>query len=68
MDNNVTSSVTSSGIGFMGALQILLIGLKLGHVIDWAWWKVLLPMEIDIIGCAFILMGFAILARRKGAH
>lgn len=67
MDNN-TSSLTSSGIGFMGALQILLIGLKLGAVIDWAWWKVLLPLEIDIIGGALILMGFAILARREASR
>lgn len=68
MDNNTSSSLSSSGIGFMGALQILLIGLKLGHVIDWAWWKVLLPLEIDIIGGMLILMGFAILARREASR
>ena len=63
MNNN--NLPTSSGIGFMGVLQVLFIGLKLGHVIDWAWWKVLLPLEVDIIGGTFILMGFAILARRE---
>jgi hypothetical protein len=66
MDNN--NLPTSSGIGFMGALQVLLIGLKLGHMIDWAWWKVLLPLEIDIIVGGFVLMAFAILAHREASR
>ena len=61
MDNN--NLPTSSGIGFMGVLQVLFIGLKLGHVIDWAWWKVLLPLEVDA-AAAVVIMGFAILAHR----
>lgn len=27
-------------------LQILFIGLKLGNVINWSWWSVMLPYEI----------------------
>lgn len=34
------------GIGFFGLLQIAFIVLKLCGVIDWAWWLVLLPIEI----------------------
>jgi hypothetical protein len=32
-----SSSFSSDGINFSGALTILFIGLKLGHVIDWPW-------------------------------
>jgi hypothetical protein len=39
MDNN-TSSLS---ITFFDGLQLLLIGLKLGHVIDWSWWLVASP-------------------------
>ena len=34
---------SNGGIGFFGALTILFIGLKLGHVIDWEWVWVLAP-------------------------
>lgn len=39
-----TSSTSSGGIGFFGALGLLFIGLKLGRVIDWDWWIVTLPL------------------------
>lgn len=29
-------------------LQILFVGLKLGRIIDWQWWQVLLPVEISV--------------------
>lgn len=45
-DNN---SSTSGGIGFVGLLQILFIGLKLTHYIDWNWWWVFSPIWISII-------------------
>lgn len=48
---------TSSGIGFFGALQVLLIGLKLGAVIAWPWWKVLLPFEIETAVFALFVAG-----------
>lgn len=31
------------GIGFLGGLQLLLIGLKLAGIIDWPWTAVLAP-------------------------
>ena len=37
------SSSSSGGIGLIGALGLLFIGLKLGGVIQWSWWWVLLP-------------------------
>ncbi len=32
------------GIGFLGALGILFIGLRLAGLIDWPWWLVLSPL------------------------
>jgi hypothetical protein len=48
-----SSSSSSGGISFTGALTILFIGLKLGHVINWSWWWVLSPIWIS----ALILLG-----------
>jgi len=31
------------GIGTLSALQIMLVGLKLGNVIAWSWWSVMIP-------------------------
>jgi hypothetical protein len=42
-----SSSRSSGGISFTGALTILFIGLKLGHVINWSWWWVLSPIWIS---------------------
>lgn len=33
----------TGGIGFVGALTLLLIAFKLAGIIDWSWWLVLLP-------------------------
>lgn len=33
-------------IGFLGALQLLFIGLKLARQIDWGWGYVLIPVWI----------------------
>ena len=41
-------SGSSGGVGFLGALTLLFIGLKLGKVIDWSWWWVLSPSLIPI--------------------
>jgi hypothetical protein len=48
-------SDASSGIGFGGALALLFIGLKLGHVIDWSWWWVLSPFWIPFVIAAVML-------------
>lgn len=41
-----------NGVGFFGLLGLLFIGLKLGGVINWSWWYVLLP----IYGPALIVL------------
>jgi hypothetical protein len=51
-----SSSKSSGGLSFTGALTILFIGLKLTHVINWSWWWVLSPIWISV------LIGLAILA------
>ena len=43
-----TNISTNGGIGFLGALTILFIALKLTHVIDWSWWWVLSPIWIPV--------------------
>ena len=46
-------------IGFFGLLGLLFIGLKLGGVINWSWWLVLLPLYG---GLAIGLLAIAVLA------
>ena len=59
-----SSSSSSGGIGFTGALAILFIGLKLGGVISWSWLWVLSPLwiplaiAIPIILIAVVLSAF----------
>jgi hypothetical protein len=59
-----TNSSTSGGVGFAGALTLLFIGLKLGHVINWSWWWVLSPLWISaalavLIFVIVVLVAFA---------
>lgn len=58
MSNSSSSSASSGGIGFTGALTILFIGLKLGGVITWPWLWVLSPLWIPIA----LLLGIGIIA------
>ena len=44
-----SSSSSSSGISFTGALTVLFIGLKLTHVISWPWLWVLSPIWISLL-------------------
>jgi hypothetical protein len=37
----------SGGVGLASLLTVLLVGLKLGNVIDWSWWWVLSPLWIS---------------------
>lgn len=46
MNNN-----SSSGMGFLGILQIVFIVLKLCKVISWSWWAVLIPLWIELVLC-----------------
>ena len=59
--NSSSLSYSSSSINFSGALTILFIGLKLGHVIDWPWIWVLSPLWISfLIGITAIVIGLVI--------
>ena len=40
---NGENSGKAGGLGFISALQLLFIGLKLAGVIDWPWWAVMMP-------------------------
>lgn len=53
--NNIHIS-SSGGIGFVGALTILFIALKLLNKINWSWWWVLSPIWISAIVTIFILI------------
>lgn len=44
MNNNNNKSSSTKGIGFVGALQILFIALKLLGKISWSWVWVLAPI------------------------
>lgn len=46
---STNSNSNSGGITFLGALQVLFIGLKLGNIIDWPWHMVLAPTIFEII-------------------
>ena len=58
MENNENNVNVSSGIGFMGVLQIVFIVLKLVKVINWSWIWVLsptwVPFSITVI-CLLIV-------------
>lgn len=38
-----------SGIGFLDALLLIFIVLKLIGIITWSWWVVLIPLWIELI-------------------
>lgn len=62
MSHNTSSSSSSAGgIGFLGALAILFIALKLLGYIDWSWWWVLAPIWGGIafaFGVVLCILGF----------
>ena len=51
---------TSSGIGFVGALQVAFIVLKLCKVIDWKWRWVLSPTWISAAVAAAIITALCV--------
>lgn len=60
-----SDSSSSGGIGFLGALALLFIGLKLTGYIDWSWWWVTAPLWggaalfLIIIGALFGFLGWS---------
>ena len=59
-ENKSTNISTNGGIGFLGALTILFIALKLTNVIDWSWWWVLAPLWIPVAVVLGIIVIIAI--------
>ena len=68
MTNTSTTSSSSSGIGFFGALTIAFIVLKLTGVIGWSWWWVLAPLWIPWSIVLAILLVVAIVILIKEAY
>lgn len=52
-----SSSASASGIGFVGALQIVFIVLKLLGKISWSWLWVLSPIWISIVFYIVVILG-----------
>lgn len=59
-----SSSASSGGVGFIGALTILFIGLKLTGAIDWSWWWVWSPVLIGIALVLLIIVAALVIAAR----
>jgi hypothetical protein len=55
------TGTSSGGITFTGALTLLFVGLKLGHVIDWSWWWVLSPLWIVAVIVVVVLVIAAVI-------
>ena len=49
------------GITLMGALAVLLIGLRLAGLIDWPWWAALLPLWGPFALVALLVLVIAVL-------
>lgn len=59
------SNRTKGGIGFLGALTLLFIGLKLGHVIEWSWVWVLAPLWIPIAVLLITIIALIAIGKRR---
>lgn len=61
-----TATTSTGGIGFLGALAIVFITLKLLDVITWSWWWVLAPIWISwaILAVILIIAGIVIFLDR----
>lgn len=46
----------SNGIGFVGALTIAFVVLKLMKIIDWSWWWVLSPLWISTLVAIVVMV------------
>jgi uncharacterized membrane protein len=68
MNYRVIVKSSGGGIGFLGALTILFIALKLLNQIGWSWWWVLAPIWVPfaiVIIILFVFLGLAILVMRR---
>lgn len=63
---------SGDGVGFASLLFLLLLGLKLGHVIDWSWWWIAAPLWIPAalvlgIWAVALIVIVLVAAGRRGA-
>lgn len=68
MSNQGSNPVQGGGgLGFVGALTLLFVGLKLTNVIDWSWWWVLSPVWItaSLVIAALVFFVGVLVARWK---
>ena len=60
-NSNSNSNSNSNGIGFVGALTIAFVVLKLMKIIDWSWWWVLSPLWIStLVAIAVVAVVFLV--------
>lgn len=64
-NNNKNNSSSKGGIGFVGALQIAFIVLKLTKVIKWSWLWVLSPTWISAGLFVLLVILFSWLTKRE---
>lgn len=63
MANNRKSS---GGLGILAVLQVVFIVLKQCELIDWSWWRVLIPTWIGLALIAIVVLIYvALLAIEK---
>lgn len=62
------SNNNNNGIGFFGLLTLLFIGLKLGGVLNWSWWLVLIiPVTGICLAIFALILGLVVVfLKRKG--
>lgn len=57
----MSNKTGTSGIGVLGALQVVLIVLKALGIINWPWLLVLFPIWIEIVLVVLFLVFFTII-------
>lgn len=57
---DVNVQVVKGGIGFLPALALLFIALKLMHFIDWSWWVVLSPIWAPVAVVGVIILAYLV--------
>lgn len=73
MTSDRTSSSASGGIGFTGALFLVLLVLKLTGVIGWSWWWVTAPLWgglaiLIAVGLVVLVVVGVVKATRRGSE
>lgn len=59
--SNYNNQKTTGGVGFCGLLGILFIGLKLGGIINWSWWWVLVPIWGPFALALLVILAYVII-------